>query len=192
LNATAPDNITVTEVGGGTTAADLGIVQTAPQGAGISVDGANVGPKVTNLTKLADLKNGAGIDTTGLIVTNGQTTATIDLSTTFQVDITGATTMQDVINAINTADAGGGVTASFATTGNGIVLTDTTGGAGTLAAISINFSSAAKDLGLDQPAVGSVLTGKDTNGIEVPGVFGNLQKLVTALQSNDQAGITGS
>jgi flagellar hook-associated protein 3 FlgL len=281
LNATAPDNITVNEVGGGTTAADLGILQTTPLGAGTSVDGANVGPKVTNLTKLVDLKNGAGIDTTGLIVTNGQATATIDLSTavtvedmlnavngsktgvlakindagngidivnptqgvqmtigenggttatdlgirslspttllselnngkgvstvagpelqitrqdgtTFQVDITGATTMQDVINAINTADAGGGVTASFAATGNGIVLTDTTGGAGTLAAISINFSSAAKDLGLDQPAVGSILTGKDTNGIEVPGVFGNLQKLTTALQSNDQAGITAA
>ena len=281
LNATAPDNITVNEVGGGTTAADLGILQTTPLGAGTSVDGANVGPKVTNLTKLVDLKNGAGIDTTGLIVTNGQATATIDLSTavtvedmlnavngsktgvlakindagngidivnptqgvqmtigenggttatdlgirslspttllselnngkgvstvagpelqitrqdgtTFQVDITGATTMQDVINAINTADAGGGVTASFAATGNGIVLTDTTGGAGTLAAISINFSSAAKDLGLDQPAVGSTLTGKDTNGIEVPGVFGNLQKLTAALQSNDQAGITAA
>lgn len=281
LNATAPDDITVNEVGGGTTAADLGILQTTPQGAGISVDGANVGPKVTNLTPLADLRNGAGIDLSGLILTNGQTTSTVSLATAttvedllnavngsgtgvlarinaagdgidivnptqgvqmtigenggttaadlgirslspatllsdlnngkgvsmvtgpemqitrmdgtnFSVDITGATTIQDVINAINTADAGGGVTASFTTTGNGIVLTDTTGGAGQLSAISVNFSTAAADLGLTQPAVGNTINGADTNGIEAAGVFGNLQKLRVALQTSDQAGITAA
>ena len=41
----------------------------------------------------------------------------------------GAKTVQDVINDINTASGALGVTASFATTGNGIVLTDTAGGA---------------------------------------------------------------
>jgi flagellar hook-associated protein 3 len=279
LNATAPDDITVNEVGGGTTAADLGILQPIPAGAGVSLDGANVGPKVTNLTPLADLRNGAGIDPSGLILTNGQTSATVSLATattvedllnavngtntgvlarindagdgidivnptqgvamtigenggttaadlgirslspatllsdlnngrgvsmvsgpemqvtrmdgtTFSVDISGSTTIQDVINAINTADAGGGVAASFATTGNGIVLTDTTGGAGQLRAISVNFSSSAEDLGLTQAAVGNVINGADTNGIEVAGLFGNLQKLRVALQSNDQGGIT--
>jgi flagellar hook-associated protein 3 FlgL len=281
LNATAADNITVAEVGGGSTAADLGILQTAPLGAGTAVDGANVGAKVTNLTKLADLKGGAGIDTSGLILTNGQTTANVSLAsavtvedllnaingsktgvqasindagngidlvnptqgvaltiaenggttatdigirsfspatklselnggrgvstssgaelqiarrdgTTFQVEIGAAQTIQDVIDAINTADAGGGVTASFATSGNGIILNDATAGPGQLTATSINFSTAAKDLGLDQAAVGATLTGKDTNGIEVPGVFGNLQKLRTALDANDQAGITAA
>ncbi|MDB5323748.1 MAG: hypothetical protein JWN40_5379 [Phycisphaerales bacterium] len=281
LNATGTDNITVAEVGGGTTASDLGILQTNPLGAGTAVDGANVGAKVTNLTKLADLKGGLGIDQTGLILTNGLTTATVDLSTavtvedllnavngsktgvqasindagngidlvnptqgvaltiaenggttagdigirslapstplselnggrgvstssgtelqvnrrdgtSFQVEIGSAQTIQDVIDAINTADAGGGVTASFATSGNGIVLNDATSGPGQLAVSSLNFSSAAKDLGLDQAAVGATLTAKDTNGIEVPGVFGNLQKLRTALESNDQAGITAA
>jgi flagellin-like hook-associated protein FlgL len=100
--------------------------------------------------------------------------------------------MQDVINAINAADGGAGVTASFATTGNGIILNDSTGGGGTLSVQSINFSTAAKDLGLDGAAVGSTLTGTDTNGIEVSGVFGNLQKLRTALENNDQAGITAA
>jgi len=57
---------------------------------------------------------------------------------------------------------------------------------------SINFSTAAKDLGLDQAASGGTLTGKDTNGIDVPGVFGNLQKLREALEKNDQAGITAA
>jgi len=281
LNATAADNITVTEVGNGTTAADLGILQTTPQGAGVAVDGANIGPKVTNLTKLADLKGGAGIDLSGLVLTNGQSTANVGLAgattvedllnavngsktgvqasindagdgidlvnptqgvgltigenggttaadlgirslapstklselnggkgvstssgaelqvtrqdgTTFQVEIGSAQTIQDVIDAINTADAGGGVTASFATQGNGIVLTDTTTGPGQLSVTSINFSTAAKDLGLDQAASGGTLTAKDTNQIEVPGVFGNLQKLRQALEASDQQGITAA
>jgi hypothetical protein len=42
---------------------------------------------------------------------------------------------------------GGGVTASFATTGNGIVLTDSPE-AGTMTVSAANFSDAAKDLGL--------------------------------------------
>lgn len=281
LNATGADNITVKEVGGGSTASDLGILQTTAAGAGTSLVGQPVGPRVTNLTQLADLNGGAGIDTTGLILTNGQTTATIDLSSavtvedllnavngsktgvlakindagngidlvnptqgvqmtiaenggttaadiglrslspatplselndgrgvstvtgpelqitrrngsSFQVDISSAVTIQDVIDAINTADAGGGVTASFAASGNGLILTDSTGGAGQLSAISINFSTAAGDLGLDAVASGNTLTGRDTNGIEVPGVFGNLQKLRTALASSDQAAITAA
>jgi flagellin-like hook-associated protein FlgL len=281
ISGSGSDNITVSEVGGGTTAADLGILQKTPAGAGTPVDGQNLNATVTPLTKLADLNNGAGIDTSGLILTNGTTTATIDLSsavtvedllnavngsktgvlakindagngidlvnptqgvamtvaenggttaadlgirslapttkladlnggkgvntvngpelqvtrkdgTSFQVDISSAVTVQDVINAINAADGGSGVTASFATTGNGIVLSDSTGGPGALSVSSINFSSTAKDLGLDAPASGATLTGKDTNGIEVPGLFGNLQKLRTALESNDQAGITAA
>jgi len=112
--------------------------------------------------------------------------------TTFQVEIGSAQTIQDVIDAINTADAGGGVTASFATQGNGIVLTDTTTGPGQLSVTSINFSTAAKDLGLDQAASGGTLTAKDTNQIEVPGVFGNLQKLRQALEASDQQGITAA
>lgn len=281
LNATGADNITVKEVGGGSTASDLGILQTTAAGAGTNLVGQAVGPKVTELTQLADLNSGAGIDTTGLILTNGQTTATIDLSsavtvedllnavngsktgvlakindagngidlvnptqgvqmtiaenggttaadiglrslspatplselndgrgvstvtgpelqitrrdgTSFQVDISSAVTIQDAIDAINAADAGGGVTASFASTGNGLILTDSTGGAGQLSAISINFSTAAGDLGLDAPASGNTLTGRDTNGIEVPGVFGHLQKLRTALTASDQAAITAA
>jgi flagellin-like hook-associated protein FlgL len=281
LNATGTDNISVNEIGGGTTAADLGILQKTPLAAGTALDGQNLNTRVTNLTNLADLNGGAGIDTSGLIVTNGQTTATIDLSsavtvedllnavngsktgvlakindtatgidlvnptqgvamtvaenggttaadlgirslnpatkltdlnggrgvsqvngpglqvtrkdgTQFQVDISAAVTVQDVINAINTADGGGGVTASFVTTGNGIVLNDATGGGGTLKVESINFSTAAADLGLDGAPAGATLTGRDTNGIEVSGVFGNLQKLRVALENNDQAAITAA
>ncbi len=67
------------------------------------------------------------------------------------VAITGAATMQDVIDKINAA-GGTALTASFATTGNGIVLKDNTTGSSTFSVQAINASSAATDLGLDQPA----------------------------------------
>jgi flagellar hook-associated protein 3 FlgL len=167
VNPTQGVQMTIGE-NGGTTATDLGIRSFAPT------------------TKLAELNGGRGVSTSS----GPELQVTRKDGTTFQVEIGTAQTVQDVIDAINTADAGGGVTASFATTGNGIVLTDTTVGPGTLAVGSLNFSSAAKDLGLDAAPVGATLTGKDTNGIDVPGVFGNLQKLREALEGNDQQGIT--
>jgi flagellar hook-associated protein 3 FlgL len=155
---------------GGTTAADLGIRSLSPA------------------TPLAELNDGRGVS----VVAGPELRVTRKDGTTFDVEITGATTIQDVIDAINTADAGGGVTASFATTGNGIVLNDSTGGAGNLSVTSIDFSTAAKDLGLEQSVAGTTINGTDSNGIEVPGLFGNLQKLRNALESSDQAAITAA
>jgi flagellar hook-associated protein 3 FlgL len=99
-------------------------------------------------------------------------------------------TVQDVINAINTADAGGGLTASFATVGNGIVLTDTAGGGVSPVVTPVNGSDAAADLGLTSPAVGNVITGSDANAPVVEGIFSSLGKLRDALRANDQPGIT--
>ena len=65
-----------------------------------------------------------------------------------------AQTVQDVINAINTA-GGASVTASLATTGNGIVITDNTTGGSTLRPHELNFSTAAADLGLSGAASGN-------------------------------------
>jgi flagellin-like hook-associated protein FlgL len=155
---------------GGTTAADLGIRSLSPA------------------TQLSELNDGKGVN----VVAGPELQVTRKDGTTFQVEISGATTVQDVIDAINAADAGGGVTASFAGAGNGIVLTDSTGGAGNLSATSINFSSAAKDLGIEQSVAGTTVNGSDTNGIEVPGLFGNLQKLRNALESSDPAAITAA
>src|SRR6266850_1722363 len=279
LSATGADNITITD-SGGTCATDLGIVRATPAGAGVGITGAPLNPNLTPLNNLADLRGGLGIDLSGLIVTNGQTTATIDLSTAttvedllnlinqsgtgvrarlsdngtgidilnpvqgtqmtvaenggttaavlgvrsfnsssllaelnggkgvttvagadiqitrrdgsnFSVDLSNLNTIQDVINAINTADAGGGVTASFATTGNGIVLTDSTVG-GSLTVSALNASPAAADLGIKTSSTTGVITGTDVNSVEATGIFGNLGKLRAALLGNDQTGITQS
>ena len=283
LSTSGADNITVTDLAGGTTAADLGILKSTGGGAGASVIGASVQPMVTLLTPMAALRNGAGIDQThGLLITNGQSTASVTFAsastvedllnainssgtnvraqintagngidilnpvqgtqmtiaenggttaadlgvrsfspatplaelnagkgvgtvnpgpdfqitksdgTSFTVSLSGAVTVQDVINRINAAAGGAGLTASFATTGNGIVLTDTAGGAGKPTVTPLNFSTAAADLGLTTPAAGTVIKGPDVDPVQVPGLFANLAKLRDALNNNDQAGITAA
>jgi flagellin-like hook-associated protein FlgL len=284
------DNITVTEVGGGTTASDLGIVQTTGAGAGTPLDGASVQPKVTLLTPLSALKAGAGIDlASGLKITNGLLNATVTFTspplrinptvedllnaingsgtavraeinsagnginiynptqgtdmtiaenagstagdlgvrsfapttpltelnggkgvhtvsgndiqitdtngTSFQVDLDNLQTVQDVIDAINTAAgaAGAGVIASFTSTGNGITLNDGAGGAGTLSVTAVNFSTAVTDLGLDVPATGgTTITGRDINAVTADGIFAHLAALRDALRSNDSQAITAA
>ena len=276
------DNISVVEVGGGTTAADLGLLTPVAAGAGVAVSGDNLQPRVTEFTPLASLNGGAGISAAGLQIRNGERSATVtvpagstvgdllnavndsdtgvratindartgidivnpiqgvqmsvaenggttaadlgirsfspttplaDLNgytgvrtvdgpdlrvtrtdgTTFDVDVTGLGTVQDVIDAINTAAGGVGVAASFATTGNGIVLTDTAGGGGTLTVAPVDGSGAAADLGLaGVVAVGNVITGTDAAAPRVEGVFASLAKLRDALHTNDQAGITAA
>jgi flagellar hook-associated protein 3 FlgL len=282
LTGTGSENITVTDVGG-TTAADLGIATPSTgEGTGNPDVGSSINPKVTLLTPVADLRGGAGIDNSGIIITNGQSTKTITWSptgtvqdvlnaingaglgvtaqinsagtginvlnatqgtdlqigenggstatelgirtfdtntpltqlndgngvqtagastpdfqitasngSTFNVTLNGAATVQDVLTDINTA-TGGAVTATLATTGNGIVLTDTTGGGGTLTVTPENNSTAASELGLTAAASGNTITGTDTSGVASNGIFANLSKLVTALQTNDIDGITAA
>jgi flagellar hook-associated protein 3 FlgL len=282
LSGGAGDNISVTEVGGGTTAEDLGVFTPAPAGAGTPVNGAPLQPRLTPFTPLASLNGGAGISAAGLTIRNGEQVATVavpaggtvgdllnaigeaaagvravindagtgidvlnpiqgvamsvgenggttaadlgirsftaatplaklnsgagvrtlpgaDFHVTrsdgsgFDVDVTGLATVQDVIDAINAADGGAGVTASVATVGNGIVLTDTVGGAGAVSVTPINGSDAADDLGLaGVEAVGNVIQGTDANAPRVEGVFASLAALRDALHTNDQDAITAA
>ena len=282
LSGGPTENASVTDAAGGTTAADLGILSPTGAGVGNPVNGTALRPAVTPLTRLADLRNGAGIDLAGgLRITSGASTFDVDLpgvvtvedllnavngsganvraeinadgtginilnpnqgtslsiaerggttasdlgvrsfdlnsllsdfnasrgvrrvagadfrvtrsdGTTFDVDLPdNATTVQDAINAINTAAGGVGITASLAATGNGIVLTDTAGGAGIPSVGALNFSVAAEDLGLlATPAAGNVIAGADVNTVSATGVFANLGRLRDALRANDQQGIT--
>ena len=88
---------------------------------------------------------------------------------------------------------GGGVTASLAATGNGIVLTDTAGGAGTL---TVDAAELLRRRRRPRPArrrpAGNVITGADVNPVEASGVFANLAQLRDALRANDQQGITAA
>lgn len=277
LSAGATDTITVSDLGNGTAASDLGISGTAAAGAPLT--GLGLSAKVTPLTQLSSLLGGAGLNTAGgLRITNGNSTVTVNFAgattvedllnkinsagvgalarvnaagngieiinpvqganlsvaenggtlattlgvrsfspvtnlsvlnggsgvndvagadfqitdkagNTYAIDIAGASTVQDVLNAINAA-TGGNVTASFATTGNGIVLSDNTAGAGPLTVSPANLSTAARDLGIQGSTTGTAITGTDVNPVASPGIFGALLRLQTALSSSDQTGIT--
>jgi flagellar hook-associated protein 3 FlgL len=170
LNASQGTSLSVGE-NGGTTAAELGIQ---------SMDAA---------TPLAQLNNGAGVKTAGGTTPDFQITASD--GTTFQVSVSAATTVQNVINEINTA-AGPKITASLATTGSGIVLTDSSGGSGPFTVSELNASSAAVDLGLTTAASGNTITGADVGAPTSTGIFGNLQALMNALQTGNQQAITAA
>jgi flagellar hook-associated protein 3 FlgL len=174
LNATQGATMTIGE-NGGTTATDLGIRTFSPT------------------STLAELNNGDGVST-ATEGSSGDFTITSAAGTSFNVSIAGATTIQDVINDINSAagTAGVNVTAGFATTGNGITLTDGTTGSGTLTVQAINASQAAADLGLTTQASGNTITGSDVDGVQTEGVFTDLQALAQALQTGDQDGITAA
>ncbi len=86
--------LTIREVSGGQTAADLGILANVSAGNGPIV-GSDLDPRLTLTTALADI---VGVDvTSGLQIRNAGQTYTIDLSS--------AVTIEDILNAINGSDA---------------------------------------------------------------------------------------
>ncbi len=163
---------------GGTTATDLGVRTFAGN------------------TPLSQLNSGNGVTITPGPAFN----ITRADGSTFAVNINGAVTIQDVINKINAADTNNGaqppeLVASLAANGNGITLTDSTGGPGTLSAAPINGSSAATQLGLIGSTVtanNTTLTGADVNPVSARGIFSDLASLRDALTNNNVGGITAA
>lgn len=116
----------------------------------------------------------------------------------FWVDLTGATTVQHVLDLINDAAGAAGValTARLATTGNGIELVDATGGGGTLRLEAVGGSQAAEYLGFlpNAPVLtdgmgNQLLASADRNSLEVDSVFNSLIRLRDALVEGNTAEI---
>jgi flagellin-like hook-associated protein FlgL len=109
---------------------------------------------------------------------------------TFNVDVSGAADIGDVIDAINLA-TGGSVTAQLATVGNGLQLTDNTVGAGQLTVAKVENSQAAEYLGLipigstQATSTSGELAGTDQNFLEPASVFTTLIRLADALETGD-------
>jgi len=139
---------------------------------------------------LEDLNGGQGVR-----LTEGVTDFNIVCSdgSIIDMDLTGLSTVQDVLDTINGHAANGGrVVADLNVVGNGIRLTDTTGGAGDFQVARTNSSFAAVDLGIDQivPNPGAVINGDDMAPVVEQGVFQHLFALRDALLSNDSVGIS--
>jgi len=155
LNASPTQDLIIEEVGGGTTAHDLGIYTTG-------TNGDRVGDRVIpalNTTLLKTLNGGSGV---GSVAGDDFQIQQRD-GTTFNVDISGAQTVQDVINLINSATGNTAVVASLDREGNGILLTDFSGGTGNLTVNSLNSSPAASDLGILKSISSNTLEGDDLN-----------------------------
>lgn len=120
-------------------------------------------------------------------------TITLADGRSFEVDLAGAETVADVLAALEAA-AGAATppigpaefSAELATTGNGIVLTDNSGGVtGTFTVTPANGSRAAEALGLLAPVSGNVISGEDRSMVAVESLFTHLKALERALLSND-------
>ncbi|MFG0326749.1 MAG: flagellar filament capping protein FliD [Phycisphaerales bacterium JB037] len=118
LENSGPEAITVAE-NTGSTAKDLGLLGSAAAGA--SIDGRRLLADL-NGTLLRNINGGSGLDGTSTIDFTARDGAT------FSIDVSGAETVNQLIDQIN-ADAGnaGRVVASLNDAGNGLTLTDTTG-----------------------------------------------------------------
>src|SRR4029078_10243146 len=117
--------------------------------------------------------------------------------TQLSINLTGAKTVQDVIDLINNTAANIGapkpITASLAQTGNGIELVDASTGAGSLTVSSVEGSQAAEFLGFvptgqtqmvsttTDSSGNATLQSADRNAIQADSVFNTLINLKTAL-----------
>jgi flagellin-like hook-associated protein FlgL len=129
-------NFTITGLAGSTTAADLGIEFF---GAAVPSNGKNLLPLVTLDTPLSVLNGGAGVNTSQpLVINNGPYSASIDLST--------ATTVQDVINQINNANVR--VRAELNSNGTGINVLNTLSGASYSIVENSSTGTVAQGLGI--------------------------------------------
>lgn len=127
--------VSVTDSSTGLIAAQLGILTPTPSDT--PIDGASLGARLTPLSSVADLARGAGIDLdSGLVITNGPRTVTVDLSE--------AETVQDILNKIN--NAGVFVLARINENGTAIDLFNQI--SGTALSVGENNGTTAADLGL--------------------------------------------
>ncbi|MFO0839422.1 MAG: flagellin [Phycisphaerae bacterium] len=140
---------------------------------------------------LSSLNDGLGIDS----VSGADIRITTASGATIDIDVDSinlaSATMQDVLNLFNNA-GGGAITASLASSGNGIVITDNTIGPGSISAQRLNVSPALDSLGLDVSGTGNRLVGRDINPVRVDSPFTALLELRNGLEAADQRAITAA
>lgn len=145
--------LSVSEVNGGTTAADLGL--SAISTTSSSATGASI-QSLSNRTSLSSL-----LDNRGLAFPSSGAALTFNLHDGTSVDFTSTlnantATLGDLLSAINTA-GGGKLTATVASDGKSIAFNDTTTGSGNFSVSNPN-GSLAKTLGVEQSTSGSTIT----------------------------------
>ncbi len=143
------------ELNGGQTATQLGI------------------RTLTGTTKLSDMNFGVGVPVkidSEFTATGDQLTITAADDQKIIVDVSSVATLTDVVNAINTQATTDGVNVSAAlnTAGNGIVFTDTSGGAGSLSVT---------ETGPDNPIVGGIEFSLPTDDFSITAADGQFFRI---------------
>ena len=179
-------SMSIGEVGGASTATDLGIrsmrgstrLEVFNAGAGVNFVSGAVDP-VTGLPDPA-----ADMDLR-ISLADGRA---------FDVDLTRCEVVDDVFDAVREAATSAGITVSgefdigFVADGNGIALWDNTVGGEELKVEGINASQAAQQLGIEGSG-SATIAGEDRAMVSVNGVFSHLIALRDALMANDESGI---
>lgn len=157
--------VSITDVGSGTTARDLGLSGTF---ASVTRPGADLDPRLTNLTTLGSLRGGSGLPSgESFVIHNGEAEATISLS--------GCKTVEDLLNRINVPELG--VQASISDDGAHLNIVSRV--AGTELTIEENNGTLATALGVRSLYGGTRLSDlNDGQGLGV--VTGDDLRIVTA------------
>lgn len=113
------------------------------------------GGSLNHVTDLEDLNGGQGISNGSFKVTDAAGNSAI-------IDTSSCVSLDDVLSKINTNLD---ISVSASVQGDKLVLTDDSGGAGTLKIKDLANGTTAKDLGIAGAATGTVLTGTDVNYI---------------------------
>jgi flagellar hook-associated protein 2 len=150
-------NLIVTDLSGQHVAADLGLVKSV---ASNTLTGNNVF-QITGDFKLSQINDGNAVRLTHTSAADLRISLTDNPTSTVDVDLDGAVTLNDVVNRINSASGNGGKVSAAVNNGR-LVLTDLTagGGPGALTVTNLNGASVVNELGLNATAAGNVLTGK--------------------------------
>ena len=146
-------------MGLGTTAADLGFSQAT------FADGTLTGADVYSLhrgTLLSSLNDGSGVRISDDLGDIDDLTFTLrDGTTTFGVDLSGASTLGDVVDAINNdGDNADLVTAAIDASGRGITITDNTDSTNANLIVSNGAGSSATDLGIEANVAAASVDGQ--------------------------------
>ncbi len=176
-NVGGVSTLTVQEVAGGATAADLGLSGISTTSS--SVTGADLFTLYTG-SQLTKLNDGNGVQ-----IRDSVDDLQFDFidDTTLTLDLAGSTSLGDVIDKINALDPAK-LTASISADGNGIDLVDLTGGAETFSVSSIGTGTAAEDLGLTETAVAGNIGGRRL-------VSGLRDTLLSSLRGGQGVGVLG-
>ncbi|MEK9627782.1 MAG: flagellar hook-associated protein FlgL [Nitrospinota bacterium] len=132
-NSVVTQSLTISEVSGGSTASELGILGKRDG----TLTGSDLNPVLTSSTLISDLEGGSGLTLNDINIVNGSASGTVTLSS--------ATTVGDVLTLIN--NAGLNVTASIDGAGNSLQVSSNS--TSTVAVVrNIGTDETAESLGL--------------------------------------------